>query len=53
MVEIYSRLVNGEEPAVDIVQLEELSNAMMLSSLCGLGPGGADPGVRYPEILPY
>ena len=43
MVEIYSRLVNGEGAADDVVQLEELSNAMMLSSLCGLGQAAPIP----------
>jgi NADH:ubiquinone oxidoreductase subunit F (NADH-binding) len=43
MVEIYSRLVNGEGAADDIVQLEELSEAMMFSSLCGLGQAAPIP----------
>jgi NADH:ubiquinone oxidoreductase subunit F (NADH-binding) len=43
MVEIYSRLVNGEGAQDDIVQLEELSSAMMLSSLCGLGQAAPIP----------
>lgn len=43
MVEIYSRLVDGEGAQDDIVQLEELSSAMMLSSLCGLGQAAPIP----------
>jgi NADH-quinone oxidoreductase subunit F len=43
MVEIYSRLVDGEGAQDDIVQLEELSGAMMLSSLCGLGQAAPIP----------
>jgi NADH:ubiquinone oxidoreductase subunit F (NADH-binding) len=43
MVEIYGRLVRGEGAQDDIVQLEELSNAMMLSSLCGLGQAAPIP----------
>jgi NADH:ubiquinone oxidoreductase subunit F (NADH-binding) len=43
MVEIYSRLVNGDGAADDIVQLEQLSEAMMLSSLCGLGQAAPIP----------
>ena len=43
MVEIYGRLVNGEGAQDDIVQLEELSSAMMLSSLCGLGQAAPIP----------
>ncbi len=37
MVEIFSRLANGDGVQNDINKLEDLSNAMMLSSLCGLG----------------
>lgn len=43
MVEIYSRLVDGEGAQDDIVQLEELSGAMMLSSSCGLGQAAPIP----------
>jgi NADH-quinone oxidoreductase subunit F len=43
MVEIYGRLVKGEGAQEDIGQLEELSNAMMLSSLCGLGQAAPIP----------
>jgi NADH:ubiquinone oxidoreductase subunit F (NADH-binding) len=43
MVEIYSRLVKGEGAQDDIIQLEELSEAMMLSSLCGLGQAAPIP----------
>jgi len=37
MVEVLGRLVNGESVDEDIHILEELSNVMMLSSMCGLG----------------
>lgn len=37
MVEILERLAHGEGGADDIEVLEDLSNAMVLSSLCGLG----------------
>ncbi|MBW1738714.1 MAG: NADH-quinone oxidoreductase subunit L [Deltaproteobacteria bacterium] len=37
MMEILGRLVKGEGVEGDITALEELSNAMMLSSMCGLG----------------
>ncbi len=43
MVEIYNRLVDGEGAQDDIVQLEALSGAMMLSSLCGLGQAAPIP----------
>jgi NADH-quinone oxidoreductase subunit F len=43
MVEIYSRLVDGEGAQDDIVQLEQLSSAMMLSSMCGLGQAAPIP----------
>jgi NADH:ubiquinone oxidoreductase subunit F (NADH-binding) len=43
MVEIYSRLVDGEGAQDDMVQLEALSSAMMLSSLCGLGQAAPIP----------
>jgi NADH:ubiquinone oxidoreductase subunit F (NADH-binding) len=43
MVEIYSRLVDGEGVQDDMVQLEALSSAMMLSSLCGLGQAAPIP----------
>ena len=43
MVEIYSRLVKGEGAQDDIIQLEALSEAMMLSSLCGLGQAAPIP----------
>ncbi len=39
MVEVLGRLVNGEGVQEDISTLEELSEAMMLSSMCGLGQG--------------
>jgi NADH:ubiquinone oxidoreductase subunit F (NADH-binding) len=37
MVEILGRLANGEGVAGDLESLEELSQTMKLSSLCGLG----------------
>ena len=37
--EIVNRLLNGRGYRADITALEEISNAMMLSSLCGLGQG--------------
>lgn len=37
MVEILERLATGQGGADDIEVLEDLSNAMALSSLCGLG----------------
>jgi NADH-quinone oxidoreductase subunit F len=37
MVEILERLARGEGAADDVEVLEDLSNAMVLSSLCGLG----------------
>jgi NADH-quinone oxidoreductase subunit F len=43
MVEILGRMVKGEGVQEDIQLLEDLSNAMMLSSLCGLGQTAAVP----------
>jgi NADH-quinone oxidoreductase subunit F len=43
MIEIFSRLVDGEGAQEDIIHLEELSNAMMLSSMCGLGQAAPIP----------
>ncbi|GAJ01065.1 unnamed protein product, partial [marine sediment metagenome] len=43
MVEILERLSQGEGMKKDIRLLEELSNAMMLSSLCGLGQAAPIP----------
>jgi NADH:ubiquinone oxidoreductase subunit F (NADH-binding) len=43
MVEIFGRLVKGEGAQEDMQILEDLSNAMMLSSLCGLGQTAAIP----------
>ena len=37
MVEILERFYQGEGAQKDIKALKELSNTMMLSSLCGLG----------------
>ena len=39
MVEVLGRLARGEGVQADIRTLEELSEAMMLSSMCGLGQG--------------
>jgi NADH:ubiquinone oxidoreductase subunit F (NADH-binding) len=43
MVEILGRMVKGEGVQEDIQLLEDLSNAMMFSSLCGLGQTAAVP----------
>lgn len=43
MVEILGRMLKGDGVQEDIQILEDLSNAMMLSSLCGLGQTGAVP----------
>ncbi len=43
MVEILGRLTRGEGVQGDIEILEELSNVMMLSSLCGLGQAAPVP----------
>ena len=43
MVEILERFAKGEGMDKDIRLLEELSNAMMLSSLCGLGQAAPNP----------
>jgi len=43
MVEILERLSQGEGREKDIGLLEELSNTMMLSSLCGLGQAAPFP----------
>jgi len=45
MVEILERFSKGEGMERDIRALEELSNAMMLSSLCGLGQAAPNPVV--------
>jgi len=45
MVEILERFSCGEGIERDIGVLEELSNAMMLSSLCGLGQAAPNPVV--------
>ncbi len=45
MVDILGRLVRGEGVEEDIDALEELSNVMMLSSLCGLGQAAPIPVV--------
>ncbi len=45
MVEILERFCKGEGVEKDIKVLEELSNAMMLSSLCGLGQAAPIPVV--------
>jgi NADH:ubiquinone oxidoreductase subunit F (NADH-binding) len=43
MVEILGRLARGEGAQKDIRAMEDLSKAMMLSSLCGLGQTAAIP----------
>lgn len=43
MVEILGRLAKGEGVQEDIEVLEELSNVMMVSSLCGLGQAAPIP----------
>ncbi|MEE9418650.1 MAG: NADH-ubiquinone oxidoreductase-F iron-sulfur binding region domain-containing protein [Desulfatiglandaceae bacterium] len=50
MVEILERLTKGEGVQEDIGVLEELSNVMMLSSLCGLGQSAPTPVL---ETLKY
>jgi NADH:ubiquinone oxidoreductase subunit F (NADH-binding) len=45
MVEILGRLVNGEGVAEDMDVLEELSETMKLSALCGLGQSASTPVV--------
>lgn len=50
MVEVLGRLAKGEGVLEDIRVLEELSNVMMLSSLCGLGQAAPIPvldSLRY------
>jgi len=43
MLEILGRLVSGDGQQEDIQTLEELSNVMALSSLCGLGQAASIP----------
>ena len=43
MLEILGRLANGDGQQEDIQALEELSNVMALSSLCGLGQAASIP----------
>jgi NADH:ubiquinone oxidoreductase subunit F (NADH-binding) len=43
MMEIFGRLVKGEGVQEDMQVLEELSNVMMASSLCGLGQSAPVP----------
>jgi NADH:ubiquinone oxidoreductase subunit F (NADH-binding) len=43
MVEIFERLTKGEGLAEDVEVLEQLSDVMALSSLCGLGQGAPVP----------
>ena len=43
LIGIMDKILNGEGMAADILSLEELSRAMMLSSLCGLGQGAPNP----------
>jgi NADH-quinone oxidoreductase subunit F len=43
LVEILNTILNGGGKRRDIMDLEELSRTMMLSSLCGLGQGAPNP----------
>ena len=43
MMEIFGRLARGEGAQEDMQVLEELSNVMMASSLCGLGQSAPVP----------
>ena len=43
MVEILERFTRGESTEKDIITLEQLSQAMALSSLCGLGQAAPTP----------
>ena len=43
MVEILERFTRGEGSERDITLLEQLSEAIMLSSLCGLGQAAPNP----------
>ncbi len=43
MLEILERLASGDGQPDDILALEELSNALLLTSLCGLGQSAAIP----------
>jgi NADH:ubiquinone oxidoreductase subunit F (NADH-binding) len=43
MMEIFGRLARGEGVEEDLQVLEELSNVMMASSLCGLGQSAPVP----------
>ena len=43
MLEILERMANGEGQQEDIRILEELSNVLSISSLCGLGQGASTP----------
>ena len=43
MVEILEKLYKGEAVERDIITLEQLSQVMMLSSLCGLGQAAPNP----------
>jgi NADH:ubiquinone oxidoreductase subunit F (NADH-binding) len=43
MVEILGRLVNGEGAEGDLETLQELSETMKISSLCGLGQSAPVP----------
>jgi NADH:ubiquinone oxidoreductase subunit F (NADH-binding) len=50
MVEILGRLSKGDGVERDIAALEDISEMMMLSSLCGLGQGAPIPvldSLRY------
>jgi NADH-quinone oxidoreductase subunit F len=43
MIEIFERLISGEGQESDIAAIEDLSEAMSLGSLCGLGQAAAIP----------
>jgi NADH-quinone oxidoreductase subunit F len=43
MIEIYARMLSGEGVAGDLTALEDLSQAMSLASLCGLGQAAPVP----------
>jgi len=52
MVEVFDRLVSGDGLSGDLRTLRELSDAMMLSSLCGLGQTAPIPLLDSLEHFP-
>ena len=50
-MEILGRLTRGEGEQRDIQVLEELSNVMRISSLCGLGQSAPVPVMDSAEVL--